>query len=89
MMSDCVAMNCQCYLWLKMRKSAAELCSCFQGWVSFWGFPSLPLLLSYPNIAWSLFGVGITVSRHKSHKHHEDACGPIIGNFAWTWKCAG
>ena len=43
----------------RMKRSATELCFSVQGWASFWGFPSLSLR-SYPNIAVSLFGVGIT-----------------------------
>ena len=46
----------------RMKRSRAELCFCVQGRGSFWGFPSLPPC-SYPNIAVSMFGVGITSLR--------------------------
>ena len=49
----------------RMKRSRAELCFCVQGRGSFWGFPSLPPC-SYPNIAVSLFGVGITRERERA-----------------------
>ena len=63
MMSDCVAMNCQCYFWLKMKRRAPEV----RAWLRV-GLPvvvSLPFLffffVPYPTSVISLVGVGITI----------------------------